>query len=99
MRKPTFIALVIGLFALCSLASAQQGDAYIGGGTLLSSSASAPLILGTNCGLSSSGNAVCPEKGGFYMLPAEGSGRAARIARAFCGQINRALLASLSLRR
>ena len=34
---------------------------------MLSSSASAPLIPGTNCGVSSSGNAVCPEKGGFYL--------------------------------
>ena len=67
MRNSAFIAIVSAVFVLCSLASAQQGDAYIGGGTLLSSSASAHLILGTNCGISSSGNAVCPEKGGFYM--------------------------------
>ena len=67
MRNSAFIAIVSAVFVLCSLASAQQGDAYIGGGTLLSSSASPPLILGTNCGISSSGNAVCPEKGGFYM--------------------------------
>ena len=63
MRNSAFIAIVSAVFVLCSLASAQQGDAYIGGGTLLSSSASPPLILGTNCGISSSGNAVCPEKG------------------------------------
>ena len=67
MRKFAFLATLIALFVLCTLASAQQGDAYIGGGTMLSSSASAPLIPGTNCGVSSSGNAVCPEKGGTYL--------------------------------
>jgi hypothetical protein len=67
LRKFAFLVTLIALFVLCSLASAQQGDAYIGGGTMLSSSASAPLIPGTNCGLSSSLNAVCPEKGGTYL--------------------------------
>ena len=67
MRKAAFFVTLIAPFVLCIFASAQQGDAYIGGGTMLSSSASAPLIPGTNCGLNSSGNAVCPEKGGTYL--------------------------------
>jgi len=67
LRKAAFLVTFIAPFVLCIFASAQQGDAYIGGGTLLSSSASAPLIPGTNCGLNSSGNAVCPEKGGTYL--------------------------------
>lgn len=68
MRKSAYLAVVIAVVVFCSFASAQQGDAYIGGGTMLSSSASSStLITGTNCGINSSGNAVCPEKGGFYM--------------------------------
>jgi hypothetical protein len=67
LRKAAFLVTLIAPFVLCIFASAQQGDAYIGGGTMLSSSASAPLIPGTNCGLNSSGNAVCPEKGGTYL--------------------------------
>jgi hypothetical protein len=68
LRKFAFLGTLVALFVLCSFACAQQGDAYIGGGSLLSSSASSSnLIPGTNCGLSSSGNAVCPEKGGFYL--------------------------------
>jgi len=67
LRKAAFLVTLIAPFVLCIFASAQQGDAYIGGGTMLSSSASAPLIPGTNCGLTSSGNAVCPEKGGTYL--------------------------------
>jgi hypothetical protein len=67
LRKSAFLPTLFALFVLSTFASAQQGDAYIGGGTMLSSSASAPLIPGTNCGLSSSGNAVCPEKGGTYL--------------------------------
>ena len=67
MRKLAFLAVILAVFAFASLASAQQGDAYIGGGTLLSSSASSTLIPGTNCSTNSSGNAVCPEKGGTYL--------------------------------
>jgi len=60
--------MLIAPFVFCSLASAQQGDAYIGGGTMLSSSPSSNArIGGSNCTLSSSGNAVCPEKGGTYL--------------------------------
>ena len=68
LRKSVFIAAVVAVFAFCTFASAQQGDAYIGGGTMLSSSASSgTLIPGTNCGTNSNGDPVCPEKGGFYM--------------------------------
>ncbi|HKV80741.1 MAG TPA: outer membrane beta-barrel protein [Candidatus Sulfotelmatobacter sp.] len=68
MRKFGFLATLIALLVLCSLASAQQGDAYIGGGTLLSSSASSSTqIPGTNCGTNSQGGAICPEKGGTYL--------------------------------
>ena len=68
MRKFAFLGTLIALVILCSFASAQQGDAYIGGGTLLSSSASSSnRIPFTNCGLTSGGNAVCPEKGGTYL--------------------------------
>ena len=68
MRKFAFLATLIALFTLCTFASAQQGDAYIGGGTLLSSSASSStLIPGTNCGTNSQGGAICPEKGGTYL--------------------------------
>lgn len=68
MRKLAFLAVVLTVFAFASLASAQQGDAYIGGGTLLSSSASSSaLITGTNCGLNAQGGALCPEKGGTYL--------------------------------
>jgi hypothetical protein len=51
---------VFAVLILCSLASAQQGDAYIGGGTLLSPGADP-------CGIQANGNFSCPEKGGFYM--------------------------------
>ena len=68
MRKFAFPATLIALFVLCSFASAQQGDAYIGGGTLLTTSPSfsAPFP-GTNCGANSSGGVLCPEKGGTYL--------------------------------
>ena len=68
MRKLAFLAVVTAVLAFASLASAQQGDAYIGGGTMLSSSASSSTqIPGTNCGLNSQGGALCPEKGGTYL--------------------------------
>lgn len=68
MRKLAFPAVVLTVFAFASLASAQQGDAYFGGGTLLSSSASSSaLITGTNCGTNAQGGALCPEKGGTYL--------------------------------
>jgi len=68
LRKLAFFAAVFATLAFASLASAQQGDVYIGGGTLLSSSASSSsLVTGTNCGVNSSGGFLCPEKGGTYL--------------------------------
>ena len=67
MRKLAVVATVFAAFVLCSLASAQQGDAYIGAGTLLSSSGSFSPISGTNCGTNSSGGVLCPQKGGTYL--------------------------------
>jgi len=58
LRKLAFLATVFAIFSLASLASAQQGDAMIGFGTLMSPGAS-------QCGTGSTGN--CPEKGGLYM--------------------------------
>ena len=59
MRKSAFLAIVLAVFALSTFVSAQQGDAYIGGGTLLSS--------GSSCTTTSAGNLICPEKGGTYL--------------------------------
>jgi hypothetical protein len=68
LRTPAFLATLFAILVLCSFASAQQGDAYIGGGTLLSSTpSSSERIGGSNCTLNSGGNVVCPEKGGFYL--------------------------------
>jgi len=67
LRKSAILFTAIALLALCSLASAQQGDAYIGGGTLLSSSPSSSAIILGNCTANSSGNLICPEKGGTYL--------------------------------
>jgi Outer membrane protein beta-barrel domain len=67
LRKLSFLAMVLLVSAFASLASAQQGDAYIGGGTMLSSSPSS-TIGNSNCTVDSSGtNIVCPEKGGLYL--------------------------------
>ncbi|HYM78723.1 MAG TPA: outer membrane beta-barrel protein [Candidatus Dormibacteraeota bacterium] len=68
MRKLAFFAVIFAVFAFVSLATAQQGDAYIGGGTLLSSSASSgTTVFGSNCTTSSNGGTLCPEKGGTYL--------------------------------
>ena len=68
MRKAAFLATLFAVLVLCSFASAQQGDAYIGGGTMLSSTPSSSARVGnSNCTLNSSSNLVCPEKGGFYL--------------------------------
>lgn len=69
MRKSAFLAIVFAVLVLGSFASAQQGDAYIGGGTLLSSSpSSSARIGGSNCTANSSNTAaICPEKGGTYL--------------------------------
>ena len=61
MRKSAFLATLFAVVVLCSFASAQQGDAYIGAGTLLSPGASSP------CGVQSNGTFLCPEKGGTYL--------------------------------
>jgi hypothetical protein len=68
LRKAAFLVTLIAPFVLCIFASAQQGDAYIGGGTMLSSSPSSSQTLGgSNCTINSSANLVCPEKGGTYL--------------------------------
>jgi hypothetical protein len=54
LRKLGFIAVVLAFFGLTNLASAQQGDAMFGFGTLLSSG---------SCSLNTG---LCPEKGGLY---------------------------------
>jgi Outer membrane protein beta-barrel domain len=59
LRKSAFVLTLFAVLLLCNFASAQQGDAYIGGGTLLSSD--------SGCSLNSSGNLVCPQKGGLYL--------------------------------
>ena len=61
LRKLAFLATVIAVFILANLASAQQGDANFGFGTLMSPGAA-------QCRLSSSNGlfVVCPEKGGLY---------------------------------
>jgi Outer membrane protein beta-barrel domain len=58
LRKLVFLAVVFSFFALANFASAQQGDAMIGFGTLASPGA-------LSCGESSSG--LCPETGGLYI--------------------------------
>ena len=54
MRKFAFFATIFAVVAFASLASAQQGDAMFGFGTLMSS------------GSCNSGTGLCPEKGGLY---------------------------------
>lgn len=56
MRKFAFLATVFAFFLLANLASAQQADAMIGGGTLMSSSSYTASVF----------NPTIPEKGGFY---------------------------------
>jgi hypothetical protein len=59
LRKSPILGTVFAVVVLCSFASAQQGDAYIGAGTL--------LTTGGSCTLNSTGNLICPEKGGTYL--------------------------------
>ncbi|HEV3304988.1 MAG TPA: outer membrane beta-barrel protein [Candidatus Sulfotelmatobacter sp.] len=56
MRKLALLAPVLAVLFSCHFATAQQGDVFIGGGTLLSSSSS-----------STSGNGFPAEKGGLYI--------------------------------
>jgi hypothetical protein len=58
LRKFTFLATILAVLVLINLASAQQGDAMIGFGTMLSPGAAA-------CG-ANPGNFTCPQKGGLY---------------------------------
>ena len=59
MRKFAFLASIFAFFAFANLASAQQGDAMLGFGTVMSPGAPA-------CGAASSNAFTCPEKGGLY---------------------------------
>ena len=61
MRKTAFLATLFAVLVLvfCSLAAAQQGDAYIGAGTL--------LTTGSSCTFNTSGSLICPQKGGTYL--------------------------------
>ena len=54
MRKLALFAPALALLFLVQFASAQQGDAMFGGGTIMSSGTCDPTI------------GICPEKGGFY---------------------------------
>ena len=57
MRKFAFLATVLGFFMLPNLASAQQGDAMLGFGTVVSPGAAACNAI----------TFTCPEKGGLYI--------------------------------
>jgi len=59
LRKLAFFATVFAFFVLTSLASAQQADAMLGFGTVMSPGAAA-------CGSSLSNIFTCPERGGLY---------------------------------
>ena len=61
MRKTAFLATLFAVLVLvfCSFAAAQQGDAYIGAGTL--------LTTGSSCTFNTSGSLICPQKGGTYL--------------------------------
>jgi hypothetical protein len=61
LRKFALFVVVIAALSLPNLASAQQGDAMIGFGTVMS-----PGAAGCNFN-SISGILTCPEKGGLYM--------------------------------
>jgi len=59
LRKLAFLTVVFAFLTVAEFASAQQADAMIGFGTVMSPGA-AP------CSTSLSGSFACPEKGGFY---------------------------------
>jgi Outer membrane protein beta-barrel domain len=63
LRKLAFLATVVAVFALASVASAQQADAMFGFGTLTSPGASSCAYSPNSSGIVP---AVCPEKGGLY---------------------------------
>lgn len=58
MSKSTFLATILAFFAFGNLASAQQADAMLGFGTMLSPNAA-------QCGAQTA-NFTCPERGGLY---------------------------------
>jgi outer membrane protein with beta-barrel domain len=58
LRKLAFVATVFAFFVLANLASAQQADAMLGFGTVVSPGA-------PSCGASV--KFTCPEKGGLYI--------------------------------
>lgn len=57
MRKLAFLATVFAFFMLPNLASAQQGDAMLGFGTVVSPGAAECSLI----------TFTCPEKGGLYI--------------------------------
>ena len=59
MRKLAFFATLFAILAIPSLSCAQQGDAMIGFGTVMSPGAA-------SCGSPNFVNFVCPERGGLY---------------------------------
>jgi hypothetical protein len=59
LRKFAFFATLIAVLAIPNLSSAQQGDAMIGFGTVMSPGAA-------SCGSPNFVNFVCPERGGLY---------------------------------
>jgi hypothetical protein len=61
LRKFAVVAVLFAVFAVVNSASAQQGDAMIGFGTVMSPGAA-------SCNFdSTSGFLTCPERGGLYM--------------------------------
>ena len=59
MRKTALLRILFAVLVFSSFASAQQGDAYFGGGTL--------VTTGSSCTLNSSANLICPQHGGTYL--------------------------------
>lgn len=59
MRKTALLATISGVLFLASLSQAQQADAMLGFGTVMSPGSA-------SCGASLSSAFTCPEKGGLY---------------------------------
>lgn len=59
LRKFAFFAAVFTFFAFTNFSHAQQADAMLGFGTMLSPGAAA-------CGQGNTSNLTCPERGGLY---------------------------------
>jgi len=62
LRKFALLAFVFSIFGLANLASAQQADAMLGFGTLMSTNSSSSTCTVSNF----TSNCVGPEKGGLY---------------------------------